>query len=83
TESEGLSLELRIHNSTPELLKEIEGIEGVSRVLQKEDKVYVTMKNDATLEISKTIVRHGAYVLLMKPKEHSLEEIFMKYYKEA
>jgi len=82
-ESEGLSLELRIHNSTPGLLKEIEGIEGVSRVVQKEDKVYVNMKNDVTLEISKTIARHGAYVLLMRPKEYSLEEIFMKYYKEA
>lgn len=82
TESEGLSLELKIHNLTQELLKEIEGIDGVSRVLQKEDKVYVTMTSDVTLEISKTIARRGAYVLLMKPKEYSLEEIFMKYYEE-
>ncbi|MGQ9680749.1 MAG: ABC transporter ATP-binding protein [Candidatus Bathyarchaeia archaeon] len=82
-ENEGLRLELKIHNKTPDLLKEIEGIEGVSRVLEKGDMVYVNMRSDVTLEISKTITKNGAYVLLMKPREYSLEDIFMKYYKEV
>lgn len=82
-ENEGLRLELKIHNKTPDLLKEIEGIEGVSRVLQRGDMVYVNMRSDVTLEVSKTITKNGAYVLLMKPKEYSLEDIFMKYYKEV
>jgi hypothetical protein len=27
-------------------------------------------------------MKHGATILLMKPREYSLEEIFLQYYKE-
>ena len=83
SDSEGMNLEFKLDNATPELLKEIEAIDGVTQVSQQNDRLFVNMSRDVTSEVSKTIVKHGAVILLMKPKEYSLEEIFMKYYKEA
>ena len=28
------------------------------------------------------MTRHGSYILMMKPREYTLEEIFMKYYNQ-
>jgi len=83
SDSEGMSLEFKLDNATPELLKELEAIDGVTQVSQHNDRLFVNMSRDVTSTVSKTIVKHGAVILLMKPKEYSLEEIFMKYYKEA
>ena len=83
SDSEGMSLEFKLDNATPELLKELEAIDGVTQVSQQNDRLFVNMSRDVTSTVSKTIVKHGAVILLMKPKEYSLEEIFMKYYKEA
>jgi ABC-2 type transport system ATP-binding protein len=83
SDSEGMSLEFKLDNATPELLKELEAIDGITQVSQHNDRLFVNMSRDVTSTVSKTIVKHGAVILLMKPKEYSLEEIFMKYYKEA
>lgn len=83
SDSEGMSLEFKLDNATPELLKELEAIDGVTQVSQQNDRLFVNMSRDVTSEVSKTIMKHGAEILLMKPREYSLEEIFMKYYKEA
>jgi ABC-2 type transport system ATP-binding protein len=83
SDSEGMSLEFKLDNATPELLKELEAIDGVTQVSQQNDRLFVNMSRDIASEVSKTIMKHGAVILLMKPREYSLEEIFMKYYKEA
>jgi ABC-2 type transport system ATP-binding protein len=83
SDSEGMSLEFKLDNATPELLKELEAIDSVTQVSQQNDRLFVNMNRDVTSEVSKTIMKHGAEILLMKPREYSLEEIFMKYYKEA
>lgn len=80
---EGNRIELKLHITTPELLDELETLEGVTSVTQEQDRVYVNMARNVTEEISRTIVKHGALILLMKPQEYTLEEIFMKYYEEA
>ena len=83
TENEGLSIEFKLHNINPNLIKEVESLEGVTKVIHEEDKLNVYMKNDVTMQVSQTITRNGAEILLMKPREYSMEDIFMKYYKEA
>jgi ABC-2 type transport system ATP-binding protein len=83
SDSEGMSLEFKLDNATPELLKELEAIDGVTQVSQQNDRLFVNMSRDIASKVSKTIMKHGAVILLMKPREYSLEEIFMKYYKEA
>ena len=79
----GESIEFKLHKTTPELLEELETVEGVTSVTQENDRLYVHMERDSTMEVSQTIFKHGALILLMKPREHTLEEIFMKYYQGA
>jgi ABC-2 type transport system ATP-binding protein len=83
SDSEGMSLEFKLDNMSPKILKELEAIDGVTQVSQQNDRLFVNMSRDVTSEVSKTIVECGVTILLMKPREYSLEEIFMKYYKEA
>jgi len=79
---EGLSIEFKLHNVNPNMIKEVESLEGVTRIELEGDKFNVFMKNDVTMQISQTITKNGAEILMMKPREYSMEEIFMKYYKE-
>jgi ABC-2 type transport system ATP-binding protein len=83
SKNEGLSIEFKLHNINPSLIKEIELLEGITKVVHEDDKLNVYMKNDVTIQVSQTITRNGAEILMMKPREYSMEEIFMKYYKEA
>ena len=62
------------------MIKEIESINGVKSVTQEAERMYVYGTIESDIEVSRTIVSHGSTILLMKPKEYSLEEIFMKYY---
>lgn len=76
------SIEFKLSGIPHGLLEELETIKGVSSVSQENDRLYVVADQDSDMEISKMIVSHGAVILLMKPREYTLEEIFMKYYKE-
>ena len=54
----------------------------VKSVTQENGRLYVYGSVDSDLEVSKAIVGHGVYILMMKPREYTLEEIFMKYYQQ-
>lgn len=73
-------VEFKLTNTTPELIRDIESISGVKSVSEEKGRLFVFGNVESDIEVSKTIVRHGSTILLMKPKEYSLEEIFMKYY---
>jgi hypothetical protein len=61
----------------------LEAIEGVKSVTRKSDRLLVYGGIESDYEVSKTITEQGAVILLMRPKEFSLEEIFLKYYEEG
>jgi ABC-2 type transport system ATP-binding protein len=73
-------LELKLSEITSDLIREIESLNGVTSVDREGQNLYVHMESDRSSEVSKTIMKHGATILLMKPREYSLEEIFLKYY---
>jgi len=75
-------VELMLTETTPDLVRDLEVVKGVKSVAQENGRLYVYSNADSDLEVSKTIVSHGAYILLMKPREYTLEEIFMKYYNQ-
>jgi len=77
-----MAIEFELSEMSPDLVQEIKDIDGVTSVDQENRKLYVHMELDKSRDISETITKHGATILLMKPKEYSLEEIFLKYYKE-
>ena len=83
TGGEERNVEFRLSEVPQGLVGNLESIEGVKSVTQEDDRLNVYGGMDSDYEVSKTITDHGAVILLMKPKEYSLEEIFMKYYEEG
>ena len=84
TGADDRSVEFKLTHVTPEIVKEIESIDGVKQVTQENGKLYVYGNVESDINVSRTIVENGSIILMMKPREYTLEEIFMKYYeKEA
>jgi len=83
TGGEDRRVEFRLTEVTPDLIRDLESLEGVKSVTQNADSLYVYNGVESDAEVSRTITRHGSTILMMKPKEYTLEEIFMKYYREA
>ncbi|MFB0503853.1 MAG: ABC transporter ATP-binding protein [Candidatus Bathyarchaeia archaeon] len=77
-----MTIEFELSKISPDLIHEIENIKDVASVEQEGGKLYVHMESDKSAEVSRTITKHGATILMMKSKEYSLEEIFLKYYEE-
>jgi ABC-2 type transport system ATP-binding protein len=83
TGSDDRRVEFKLSNIPQGLIGNLEAVEEVKSVSQEGDRLYVYAGVDSDYEVSKTIVEHGAVILLMRPREYSLEEIFMKYYEEG
>jgi ABC-2 type transport system ATP-binding protein len=83
TGAEDRRVEFKLSETPPGLIGELEAIEGVKSVTEENDRLYVYSGVDSDYEVSKTITGQGAVILLMRPREYTLEEIFMKYYEEG
>ena len=75
-------VEFKLSETPKGLISNLERIEGVKSVKQEEDQLFVFGTTESDYHVSKTIVEQGSVILMMKPKEYTLEEIFMKYYEE-
>jgi ABC-2 type transport system ATP-binding protein len=82
TGAEDRRVDFKLTKVTPDLIKDILAIEGVKDVTQENGRLYVYGTDDTDIHVSQTIVGHGSTILLMKPREYTLEEIFMKYYQQ-
>jgi ABC-2 type transport system ATP-binding protein len=76
------TIEFELTKTTSDLIKKIKDIDGVTSVDKENHRLFVHTESDKSREISETITKNGSTILLMKPKEHSLEEIFLNYYTE-
>jgi ABC-2 type transport system ATP-binding protein len=83
TGAEDRRVEFRLSEVPPGLMGDLEAVEGVKSVTQENDRLYVYSPVDSDYEVSKTITDSGSVILLMRPREYTLEEIFMKYYEEG
>jgi len=79
---EKMTIEFELSKIGPGLIEEIKEINGVTSVNQENRRLYVNMEHDKSREVSEIITKHGVTILMMKPKEYSLEEIFLKYYEK-
>jgi hypothetical protein len=64
------------------LITKLKDVEGVTSVDQENNKLFVHTETDISRELSELITKSGSTIMMMRPKEHSLEEIFLKYYTE-
>lgn len=76
------TIEFELTKMPSGLIQKIKDIDGVTSVDKENHKLFVHAESDKSREISETITKNGSTILLMKPKEHSLEEIFLNYYTE-
>jgi ABC-2 type transport system ATP-binding protein len=83
TGAEDRRVEFKLTKITPELVNDIKGLYGVKSVKQENGRMYVYGSVESDINVSKTIVEHDSTILLMKPREYTLEEIFMKYYEQG
>lgn len=81
--AEGVRMDIKVEKMEPDLLKALQEVPGVSLVDASANNLTVTAESSAISEVSRAITAHGGLILMMKPYEPSLEEIFMKYYQEA
>ena len=76
------TIEFELTKVTSELIQKIKDIDGVTSVDKENHRLFVHTNQDKSRAISETITSNGSTILLMKPKEYSLEEIFLQYYTE-
>jgi len=82
TGSEERLVEFHLTETPPELVKDLEAVKGETSVTQDNGRIDVNRCVESDETVSRTIVKHGSTILLMKPREYTLEEIFMKYYEK-
>lgn len=83
TGAEARRVEFKLSEVPEGLVEDLKSIEGVKSVTQDNDRLYVHESVESDYDVSKTITGHGAVILLMRPREYTLEEIFLKYYEEG
>jgi ABC-2 type transport system ATP-binding protein len=75
-------IEVQTENPTAQLVDVIRGIKGVSSVEIQDNNLLITTEADLRAEISKAIVQNNFMLIQMKIQEFSLDDIYMKYFKE-
>jgi ABC-2 type transport system ATP-binding protein len=81
--AEGIRMDIKVEKMKPDLLKSLQELPGVTLVDTSANNLTVMAEPGAVGDVSRAITAHGGLILMMKPYEPSLEEIFMKYYQEA
>ena len=76
------SVEFKLSEIPNRLVEVLEAIEGVRSIKTSGNGLIVYSNESSDYEVSKTIVGQGAVILLMRPKEYTLEDVFIKYSQE-
>jgi len=75
-------IEMETIQPSPELIDVIRGIKGVINVDVQENILLVSTDADLRAEISKAVVQNDFPLIQMKIQEFSLDDIYMKYFRE-
>ena len=76
-------IEVETAEPSPQLIKVIEKIKGVSKVESEANTLRITTDADLRAEISKAVVESGVALIQVKIEEFSLDDIYMKYFHEG
>jgi len=75
-------IEIEIAEPNPELVDIIRKIKGVEKVESDGTNLTISTDSDLRSKISKVVIDKGALLVQMKVHEFSLDDIYMKYFKE-
>jgi len=76
-------LEIQVSKVTPNLINSIKEIEGVKNIEKSDNHFLVKCDRDLREKISRTIVESGSLPLQIKTQDYTLEEIYIKYFREG
>ena len=75
-------IEVETSQPTPQLLDVIKALKGVLNVNAEGNTLVVTTESDLRPDLAKVVVQNNFPLLQMKIQEFSLDDIYMKYFKE-
>jgi ABC-2 type transport system ATP-binding protein len=76
-------VELQLSEINADILQAIKSVKGVLNVDQVENALQITCTEDLRREISKVISDKNGLITQMKLQSYALEDIYLKYFKEA
>jgi len=76
-------IEVETVQPTPQLVDAIKGIKGVIKVEAKNNILQIGTASDLRAVISKAVVQNDFPLIQMKVQEFSLDDIYMKYFREG
>jgi ABC-2 type transport system ATP-binding protein len=76
-------IEIQLSEITQDIVDGIKAVVGVVSVERTGDTLSVTCTEDLRRQISRAVQDKNGLVLQMKQQSYSLEEIYLKYFKEA
>jgi len=76
-------IEVETVQPTPQLISAIKGIKGVKKVEAKDNLLQIGTDSDLRAAISKAVVQSDFPLIQMKVQEFSLDDIYMKYFREG
>ena len=76
-------IDLQLAEVTTDIVEGIKKVNGVLKVERKDDLLVVTCLDDLRRQISKAIQDKNGLVVQMKLQSYALEDIYLKYFKEA
>ncbi len=78
----GSTVEVQVSELTPDLLQAVKGIKGVREVETSGNTLRIRCDGDLRAEISRAIVESGSTILELRGQLHTLEEIYLRYFRE-
>jgi ABC-2 type transport system ATP-binding protein len=78
-----VTIELQLAETTPEILDGIKSVTGVLKIDRQEDVLTVSCTEDLRRQISRVIQEKNGLVVQMKLQSYALEDIYLKYFREA
>lgn len=75
-------IELEISELKPEIIEKIKNMDKVISVESTENTIEITSDEDIRSQLSKVILENNLLITKMNIKDSSLEEIYLKYFKE-
>jgi ABC-2 type transport system ATP-binding protein len=76
-------IEVETARPAPELIEIIKKIKGVSGIEARENTLNISTDTDLRGEIAKAVVQSDVPLVQIKVHEFSLDDIYMKYFKES
>jgi ABC-2 type transport system ATP-binding protein len=76
-------IEVETVQPTPQLINTIKGLKGVKKVEAKDNILQIGTDSDLRAAISKAVVQNDFPLIQMKVQEFSLDDIYMKYFREG